>query len=188
MSRTQYAVLIIVLLIVVAYGAFTYISKDSPKISWVTSEDEESELTPAEEEVVPSDSAKEQKPVIISVEKIERDIKEVLDLKDVTGGNAEAQAVLSVQNGKLTLSLRAPKLPDPGNGGYAGWLYKEGSSVPIYVGPLSKVPNGEFKDHYALGFQGGSELSAYKTIVVTRQTIASDFSAPGKKILEGKFK
>ncbi len=190
MSKIQYIILALVLALIGGYVLFLYKSPASPKK--VESFPSDQELKSGEEkkeaeQPPPSSSAEPQAPKTITVQKVERDIKEVLALKDVSGSGAEGEAVLSIQGGKLTLSLRASKLPDPGTGGYAGWLYRDGNSIPTYVGPLSKIPDGDFKESYALGFQGGSELSAYKTVVITKETTVNDL-VPEKKIMEGRFK
>lgn len=190
MSKTQYIILALVLALAAGYGLFLYIFPVDPQKAENILPGQELDKGNTEEEnteTPPVSINVPQTPKTIIVEKVQRDIREVLNLKDISGGNAEAEAVLSIQDGKLTLSLRASKLPDPGTGGYAGWLYKDGSSIPLYVGPLSRIPSGEFKDSYVLGFQGESELSAYKTVVVTKETTVNDLM-PEKKILEGRFK
>lgn len=191
MYKTQYAILIVVLLVVAAYGVFIYLSGSSPQIPKQNVRETENALpAPNSERATPPQTSGETPPQqeskTISVEKVERNIKEVIALKNTNGGTA-GEAVLSVQNGKVTISLRADKLPDPGKDRYAGWMYKEGAPNPIYLGPLSKISAGEFKDSLALGFQDGTELQTYKTVAVTRETDLGDF-LPEKKILEGKFK
>jgi hypothetical protein len=186
MSKTQYSVLAIVLVIVATYGIFLYVSGPLPDNPTKATQEGDQPLT-IKEESPPTSSNEPATSPIISVAKVERDIREVIALKDVAGSNSEAEAVLSLQKGQLTISLRASNLADPGNSRYAGWLYKDGGSKPLLIGPLSKIASGEYKNSYVLGFQGGSELQSYKIVVVTREATFED-QVPEKRILEGRFK
>lgn len=178
MSEKQLLVLVLALLLVIALAVFVYISRPDIIFKDIGTGFRLDEETQPEEQNTPDS---------ISVEKIKREVLKVAVLQDLMDSGARGEAIWALQVGKMTLALRAEKLADPGSSRYAGWLYKDGVATPIYIGPLSKILTGEFKDSYALGFQENLELQSYKTVVVTLETNLDDL-LPEKRVLTGKFK